>query len=60
METKTDKRPWRVTIGITLEREVLDAVKQLAKDSDRSVSRYINLILREHLKEVEELKALES
>ena len=45
-----DKKPCRVTIGVTVEKEILDMIKQKAKESDRSVSRYINWVLREHLK----------
>lgn len=46
----SEKKPWRATIGVTIEREVLEIIKQKAEDSDRSISRYINWVLREHLK----------
>lgn len=49
---ESEKKPWRATIGVTLEREVLEHIKQMAEESDRSVSRYINWVLREHLKEM--------
>ena len=49
-----DKKPWRVTIGVTVEKEVLDEIKEKAKQSDRSVSRYINWVLREHLRKNDE------
>ena len=49
-----DKKPCRVTIGVTVEKEILDMIKQKAKESDRSVSRYINWVLREHLKKGDE------
>ena len=50
MKVDEEKKPWRVTVGVTVEREVLDMIKQRAKESDRSISRYINWVLREHLR----------
>ncbi|MBE6703387.1 MAG: toxin-antitoxin system protein [Ruminococcaceae bacterium] len=50
---EAEKKPWRVTIGVTIEKDILDMIKQKAQDSDRSVSRYINWVLREHLKETD-------
>lgn len=51
---KDDKKPWRITVGVTIEKEVLDVIKQKAKESDRSVSRYINWVLRKHLREIDD------
>ena len=55
MRVESEKKPWRVTIGITIEKEVLDIIKQEAQESDRSVSRYVNWVLREHLKKAGKL-----
>lgn len=45
-------KPLKTKISITLDDPVLEAVKLLAEENDRSVSSYINLVLREHIKEV--------
>ena len=49
-EQDLQKKPWRVTIGITIEKDILETIKQKAAESDRSVSRYVNWVLREHIK----------
>lgn len=43
-------RPLKQKVSITLDEDVLEKVKVLAEDNDRSLSQYINLILKEHLK----------
>ena len=43
-------RPLKQKVSITLDEDVLERVKVLAEDNDRSLSQYINLILKEHLK----------
>ena len=37
-------------LSITVEPEVLDIIKQLAKSDDRSISQFINYILKEYVK----------
>lgn len=41
------------SISITLDYPVLEKVQSLAEYHDRSVSSYINLVLREHLEKLE-------
>ena len=41
---------------MTIDDPVLEAIKVLAEENDRSVSSYINLVLRKHLKEIERKK----
>ena len=38
-------------ISITLDGDVIEKIRRLADEDDRSVSQYINLILRNYLKE---------
>lgn len=45
-------KPLKTKISITLDDPVLAQVKYLAELEDRSLSSYINLVLREHIKEV--------
>lgn len=37
------------SISITLDQSILDRIKVLAKEDDRSVSQYLNILLREFL-----------
>jgi len=37
-------------VSITLDADVIEKIKELAENDDRSFSQYINLILREYLK----------
>ena len=46
-------KPLKTKISITLDDPVLARVKYLAELEDRSLSSYINLVLREHLKQLE-------
>jgi hypothetical protein len=46
-------KPLKGKISLTIDDPVLEAIKQLAEENDRSVSSYINLVLREHLKQLE-------
>ena len=49
-------KPLKKTVSITLDYPVLEKVKELAEYEDRSVSSYINLVLREHLEKKKEEK----
>lgn len=46
-------KPTKKTVSVSLDYTVLDKVKELAEYNDRSVSSYINLVLREHLERLE-------
>ena len=43
-------RPLKDKISITIDGDVLEQIKILAEDNDRSVSQYINLVLKKHVK----------
>ena len=43
----------KTSVSITLDTPVLEKVKELAEYDDRSLSSYINLVLREHLEKLE-------
>lgn len=43
-------RPLKQKISITIDEDILEKIKKLAEDNDRSLSQYINLVLKEHLK----------
>ena len=40
-------------ISITIDGDVLEKVKELADRDDRSLSQYINIVLKEHVKRTE-------
>lgn len=47
-------RPLKEKISITIDSETLEKVKIEAEKDDRSLSHYINIVLKEHLKAKEE------
>jgi len=46
-------RPLKERLSITLDNDLIEKIKILAEDSDRSVSQYINIVLKEHVKKLE-------
>lgn len=44
-------KPLKTKVSITLDAEIIDEIKSLAEQDDRSFSQYVNLVLREYLKE---------
>lgn len=44
-------KPLKTKVSITLDSDILDLIKELAEQDDRSLSQYINLLIKEHLKE---------
>ena len=46
-------RPLKEKISITIDKDVLEKTRAEAEKDDRSLSQYINLILREHLQKTE-------
>lgn len=49
-------KPLKTKISITLDHTIYEKVKELAEYDDRSVSSYVNLVLREHLARLEQEK----
>ena len=43
-------KPLKEKISITIDEDVLKTVKHLAEECDRSLSQYINIVLKEHIK----------
>lgn len=40
-------KPLKNKVSITLDADIIDRIKELAEEDDRSFSQYINLVLRE-------------
>lgn len=47
-------KPLKDKVSITLDSDILQKLKELSEDCDRSLSQYINLVLKEHLKRLNE------
>ena len=52
-------KPVKTSVSITIDNPVLEQVKYLAELEDRSLSSYINLVLRAHLEELDGKKSSE-
>ncbi len=46
-------KPLKQKVSITLDADVIKKIKELAENEDRSFSQYINLVLRNWIKEDE-------
>lgn len=44
-------KPLKEKVSLTLDNTILDEIRRLAEYEDRSVSSYINLVLRDHLEQ---------
>lgn len=42
-------KPLKQKVSITLDENIIEEIKKLAENSDRSFSQYVNLVLREYL-----------
>ena len=49
-------KPLKTKVSITLDSEIIDEIKVLAEEDDRSFSQYINLVLKEYLKKRKKIK----
>ena len=46
-------KPLKNKVSITLDADIIDRIKELAEEDDRSFSQYINLVLREYIKNLD-------
>ena len=44
-------KPLKEKISITIDSDILEKLRVLAENDDRSLSQYINIILKEHIKQ---------
>ena len=49
-------KPLKEKISITIDNDILAKIKEKAEYDDRSLSQYINIVLKQHLKETENTK----
>ena len=54
---ETEKmKPLKEKISITIDGDVLERVKEESEKDDRSLSQYINIVLKQHIKKIEDNK----
>lgn len=46
-------KPLKEKISITIDNDILAKIKEKAEYDDRSLSQYINLVLKQHIKDLE-------
>ena len=49
-------RPLKEKISITIDSDLLEKVRDEAENDDRSLSQYINIVLKQHIKKLEKCK----
>ena len=42
-------KPLKTKVSITLDADIIEQIKSIAEDDDRSLSQYVNLILRKYI-----------
>ena len=47
-------KPLKEKISITIDNDILEQIKHRAEQADRSLSQYINIVLKQHLKDNEQ------
>lgn len=47
-------KPLKEKISITIDSDILEKIKYESEKDDRSLSQYINLVLKQHLKSLED------
>lgn len=47
-------KPLKEKISITIDSDILEKIKEKAEYDDRSLSQYINIVLKQHIKLAEE------
>lgn len=50
-------KPLKISISITLDSDIVEVLRTLAEEDDRSLSQYINIVLRKHLKSINQNSA---
>ncbi len=46
-------KPLKQKVSITLDEDIIEKIKKLSEECDRSFSQYVNLVLKEHLAKIE-------
>lgn len=46
-------KPLKEKISITIDNDILEKLKERAEYDDRSLSQYINIVLKQHIRDIE-------
>jgi hypothetical protein len=46
-------KPLKEKVSLTLDENVIKAVKELSEENDRSFSSYVNLVLKKHIESIQ-------
>ena len=46
-------KPWKEKVSITLDEDIVQKIRELAENDERSFSQYINMVLKNHIKRQE-------
>ena len=46
-------KPLKNRGSLTLDEDIIEKIKQLAENDDRSFSQYVNMVLKEHLSKID-------
>ena len=57
MSMKSEMKPLKKNVGLTFDEDLVLRLKELADEDERSLSQYINKVLREHVQRVEKKRA---
>ena len=49
-------KPLKEKISITIDNDIVEKLREIAEADERSLSQYINLVLKKHLEELKEEK----
>jgi hypothetical protein len=47
-------KPLKTQISLTLDNDLVERLRKLAEEDDRSLSQYINIVLKEHIQKLQE------
>ena len=47
------QKPLKLKISITIDEPLIEKIRYLAEQDDRSVSQYINIVIRQHLDQLQ-------
>jgi metal-responsive CopG/Arc/MetJ family transcriptional regulator len=50
-------KPLKVKVSVSLDEDIVEQVKLLAEEDDRSFSQYVNMVLKNHLEQQNQMKA---
>ena len=52
-------KPLKNKVSITLDNDVINQIKELSEKDDRSFSQYVNMVLKQYLKNISDEKTAE-